>query len=73
MESLLIDIVEMISPLTSFKDVARIQSCEDTAKFIPSSERRVQLNGLHGVISQKMLLFITTAVKTSNPTFFPLA
>jgi hypothetical protein len=27
----------------------------------------VQLNGLHGVISQMMILFIT-AVKTSNPT-----
>jgi hypothetical protein len=26
------------------------------------------LNGLHGVISQKMTLFITTAVKASNPT-----
>jgi hypothetical protein len=26
------------------------------------------LNGLHGVISQKMVLFITTAVRTSNPT-----
>jgi hypothetical protein len=25
------------------------------------------LNGLHGVISQKLILFITTAVKTSNP------
>jgi hypothetical protein len=30
--------------------------------------RRLKLNGLHGVISQKMILFITTAVKTSNPT-----
>jgi hypothetical protein len=30
---------------------------------------RVQLNGLHGVISQKMIFFITTAVKTKNPTF----
>jgi hypothetical protein len=30
--------------------------------------RRLSLNGLHGVISQKMILFITTAVKTSNPT-----
>jgi hypothetical protein len=29
----------------------------------------VQLNGLHGVISQKMILFITTAVKTSNPKY----
>jgi hypothetical protein len=25
-------------------------------------------NGLHGVISQKIELFITTAVRTSNPT-----
>jgi hypothetical protein len=28
----------------------------------------VELNGLHGVIFQKMILFITTSVKTSNPT-----
>jgi hypothetical protein len=28
----------------------------------------LKLNVLHGVISQKMILFITTAVKTSNPT-----
>jgi hypothetical protein len=26
------------------------------------------LNGLLGVISQKIILFITTAVRTSNPT-----
>jgi hypothetical protein len=26
-------------------------------------------NGLQDVISQKMVLFVTTAVKTSNPTF----
>jgi hypothetical protein len=31
-------------------------------------KRRVQLNALHGVISQKKILFKTTAVKTSNPT-----
>jgi hypothetical protein len=31
-------------------------------------KRRLQLNGLHGVISQKIIIFITTAVKTSNPT-----
>jgi hypothetical protein len=30
----------------------------------------LKLDGLHGVISQKMILFITTAVKTSNPTYF---
>jgi hypothetical protein len=29
----------------------------------------LKLNGLHGVISQKIILFITTAVETSNPTF----
>jgi hypothetical protein len=26
------------------------------------------VSGLHGVISQKIVLFITTAVRTSNPT-----
>jgi hypothetical protein len=31
-------------------------------------KRRLKPNGLHGVIFQKMILFITTAVKTSNPT-----
>jgi hypothetical protein len=31
-------------------------------------KRRLTLNRLHGVISRKMILFITTAVKTSNPT-----
>jgi hypothetical protein len=28
---------------------------------------RLTSNGLHGVISQKIVLFITTAVRTSNP------
>jgi hypothetical protein len=32
-------------------------------------KRRLALNGLHGVISQKIELFITTGVRTSNPTF----
>jgi hypothetical protein len=31
-------------------------------------KRRLNLDGLHDVISEKMVLFITTAVKTSNPT-----
>jgi hypothetical protein len=30
-------------------------------------KRRLTLNGLRDVISQKMVLFITTAVRTSNP------
>jgi hypothetical protein len=33
-----------------------------------SEERRLHLNRLHGVIFQKTILFISTAVKTSNPT-----
>jgi hypothetical protein len=31
------------------------------------------LNGLHSVISQKIVLFITTAPRTSNPTLMHLA
>jgi hypothetical protein len=31
------------------------------------SKRRLTFNGLHGIISQKMVLFITTSVKTKNP------
>jgi hypothetical protein len=37
--------------------------------YVPP-KRRLTLNGLHGVISQKMVLFITTGVKTSNPILF---
>jgi hypothetical protein len=33
-------------------------------RYVPTS---VATNRLHGVTSQKMILFITTAVKTSNP------
>jgi hypothetical protein len=36
-------------------------------RYVPP-KRRLKLNGLHGVISQKMILFITTALRTSNPT-----
>jgi hypothetical protein len=35
---------------------------------ICSSETSVDVNGLHGVISQKIVLFITTAVRTSHST-----
>jgi hypothetical protein len=30
--------------------------------------KRLTFNGLHGVISQKIILFLTTAVRISNPT-----
>jgi hypothetical protein len=36
-------------------------------RYVPP-KRRLTLNGLHGVIFQKMVLFITTSVRTSNPT-----
>jgi hypothetical protein len=36
-------------------------------RYVPP-KRRLHLNRLHGVTSEKMILFITTAVKTSNPT-----
>jgi hypothetical protein len=36
-------------------------------RYVPP-KRRLQLNRLHDVTSQKTILFITTAVKTSNPT-----
>jgi hypothetical protein len=35
-------------------------------------KRRLTLNGLHGVTSQKMVLFITTAVRTSKKVKFSL-
>jgi hypothetical protein len=41
-------------------------------RYVPP-KRRLTLNGLHCVISQKMVLFITTAVTTSNPTYIKLA
>jgi drug/metabolite transporter (DMT)-like permease len=40
-------------------------------QYVPP-KRRLKLNGLHGIIFQNMILFITTAVKTSNPTNFML-
>jgi hypothetical protein len=36
-------------------------------QYVPP-KRRLTFNGLHGVMSQKIVLFITTAVITSNPT-----
>jgi hypothetical protein len=39
---------------------------EDGGDVTP--KRRLTLNGLHDVIPQKIVLFITTAVRTSNPT-----
>jgi hypothetical protein len=35
-------------------------------------KRRLTFNGLHDVISQKIVIFITTAVRTSNPAYCTL-
>jgi hypothetical protein len=40
------------------------------AEWYVPSKRRLTFNGLHGVISENILLFITNAVRTSNPTSF---
>jgi hypothetical protein len=37
---------------------------------ICSCETSLTFNGLHGVISQKMVFFITATVRTSNPTYY---
>jgi hypothetical protein len=39
---------------------------EDGDRYVPT-KRRLNFNGLHGVISQKIELFITSAVRTSIP------
>jgi hypothetical protein len=59
--------------IASIFRVDEISSARNTSKqagdkrYVPP-KRRLTLNRLHGVTSQKMILFITTAVKTSNPT-----
>jgi hypothetical protein len=38
--------------------------------FFSAGERWLIFDGLHGVMSQKVELFITTAVRTSDPTIY---
>jgi hypothetical protein len=40
---------------------------EDGGDYVPP-KHRLTFNGLHGVISQKIVLSVTIAVRTSNPT-----
>jgi hypothetical protein len=49
----------------SEKLIASIFRVEEISSAI---NQQANSKGLHGVISQKMILFITTAVKTSNLT-----
>jgi hypothetical protein len=50
------------------RSLGTAEECWALKRAVVDLGMEVQLNGLHGVISQKMILFITTAVKTSNPT-----
>jgi hypothetical protein len=42
-------------------------------RWCVSPKRRLTFSWLHGVVSQKIVVFITTAVRTSNPTSINLA
>jgi hypothetical protein len=64
-------IVRWVSTDVSGEHIASIFRVEEKVQKTSEQaggKRRLKLNGLHGIISQKMILFITTAVKTSNPT-----
>jgi hypothetical protein len=52
----------------SEEHIAFIFRVEEIISATNQQASRLTLNGLHGVVSQKLILFITTAVKTSNPT-----
>jgi hypothetical protein len=53
---------------SEFELRTRIKGMESIIFWGMTPCSRLKLNGLHGVISQKMILFITTSVKTSDPT-----
>jgi hypothetical protein len=57
-----------VSTNVSEEHIASIFRVEEISSARNQQASRWQ--ALHGVISQKMILFITTAVKTSNPTYF---
>jgi hypothetical protein len=46
----------------------RISQARNQREAGGKEKRRLVLYGLHGVISQKLVLFIAPAVRTSNPT-----
>jgi hypothetical protein len=43
------------------------QTASRALRYVPP-KHRLTFNGLHSVISQKIVLFITTTLRTSNPT-----
>jgi hypothetical protein len=72
MESIIFWDMTPCSPLSltdvSEELIASIFRVEEIGSANQRASSRLKLNGLHGVISQKMILSITTAVKTPNPT-----
>jgi hypothetical protein len=52
------------------KKLARRQVDIMCLSHVPS-KRQLTVNGLHGFMSQKTELFITTGVRTSNTSLFP--
>jgi hypothetical protein len=36
-------------------------------EYVPP-KRRLTFNGIHGIVAQEIVMFIATAVRTSNPT-----
>jgi hypothetical protein len=53
-------------PSSGLKNKRTRNQRESTCRYVPLKPR-LTFNVLHGVISQKTVLFITTAVRTSNP------
>jgi hypothetical protein len=58
--------VRRVVPDVSEERIASIFRVEE--QFSKPASKQLAIYALHGVISQKMILFKTTAVKTSNPT-----
>jgi hypothetical protein len=50
----------------------KISRCFGGSYRLHPPKRQLTFNGLHGVISQKIERFITTSVRSSNPTEVPL-
>jgi hypothetical protein len=44
-----------------------MEAGDEHSRYVPL-KHRLAFNGLHGFISQRVVLFITTSVKTSHPT-----
>jgi hypothetical protein len=55
---------EHIASIFRVEKVSRARNQRESRRRYVPSKRRLTLNGLYGVISQKMVLFIITGVRT---------